>query len=233
MSQQPISTRSPLPSPPRTAPTRPALRVVTPAPRQAGRAPFVVLCSLLMSLGLMALLALNLSLASGSYALHDITARAEVLRAEQSELEERVALQQTPARLAARATELGMVASGTPAYLRLTDGAIIGTATPAPTPTPEESASAGASGPSSAASGSASGSATRSATGSAAASASAPKSRERAAQPAATVGDKPGASASASGTAAASEGASPARGSATRSSSGQSRQAASGTATTH
>lgn len=221
MSQQPISTRSPLPAPPRSAPTRPALRVVTAPPRQAGRAPFVVLCSLLMSLGLMALLALNLSLASGSYALHDITARAEVLRAEQSELEEQVALQQTPARLAARATELGMVASGTPAYLRLTDGAIIGTATPAPTPTPEESVSGSASGASSA-----------SASASSSGSASASGSRGRASEPAATVGDKPGATASSGGTAAASEGASPARGSATRSSSEQSRQAASGTATT-
>lgn len=217
MSQQPISTRSPLPAPPRSAPTRPALRVVTTPPRQAGRAPFVVLCSLLMSLGLMALLALNLSLASGSYALHDITARAEVLRAEQSELEEQVALQQTPARLAARATELGMVASGTPAYLRLTDGAIIGTATPAPTPTPEESAS---------------GASSASASASSSGSASASGSRGRASEPAATVGDKPGATASSGGTAAASEGASPARGSATRSSSEQSRQAASGTATT-
>lgn len=200
MSQQPISTRSTLPIPPRAVPTRPALRVVTTPPRVAGRAPFVVLCSVLMTLGLMALLALNLSLAGGSYALHDISARAEVLRAQQSELEEKLALQQTPAKLAARATELGMVASGTPAYLRLTDGAIIGEATPAPTPTPEESASGAANSASSAA----------------------------------TVGDKPGAAA-ASGTSTASESASPNRASealATKGSTEQARQAASGTATT-
>ena len=168
MSQQPISTRSILPVPPRAVPTRPALRVVAPPARTAGRAPFVVLCSLLMTLGLLGLLALNLGLASGSYALHEITGRAEVLRAQQSELEEKLALQQTPARLAVRATELGMVTSGTPAYLRLSDGAIIGEATPAPTPVAVKSEAP--------ASGAASGESPRRGSGSAA-----------------TVGEKPGA----------------------------------------
>lgn len=223
MSQQPISTRSTLLAPARPVPTRPALRVVTTPPRAAGRAPFVVLCSLLMSLGLLALLALNLSLASGSYALHDITARAEVLRAEQSELEEQLALKQTPARLAAQATELGMVTSGTPAYLRLTDGAIIGNATPAPTPTPEESAAANEQSAENAQSGSATGSATgsaaASATGSGEATASA-NGRQRASESAATVGDKP------------QTGAAAARGSVTEGSGEPARQTASGTATT-
>ena len=206
MSQQPISTRSTLPAPPPSVAPRPSLRVVTAPPRTAGRAPFVVLCSVLMTLGLLALLALNLGLASGSYALHDISARAEVLRAEQSELEERLALEQTPARLAARATELGMVTSGTPAYLRLSDGAIIGEATPAPTPTPSEGdeAAAGASG-------------------------SASPASERGSGSAATVADKPGAEAS--GTKAAESASEPsARGSATARSADST--ATSGTATT-
>ena len=87
-----------------------------------------------MTLGLGTLLALNLSLVSGSYVLHDLSARAESVRAQEAELTEKVALQATSTNLAERAAELGMVAAGTPAYLRLSDGAVIGNPTPASTP---------------------------------------------------------------------------------------------------
>lgn len=119
---------------------RPALRVVAPPRRAAGKVPFVVLCSVLMTLGLAALLALNLSLVSGSYALHDVTAQAEHLRAQEAELTEQVALRSTPNALAEQATELGLVPGGVPAYLRLSTGEVIGRATPAPAPEGQTSA---------------------------------------------------------------------------------------------
>lgn len=136
MSQQPLPARSPDLAPARPAgrAERPALRVVAPPRRTAGKVPFVVLCSVLMTLGLAALLALNLSLVGGSYLLHDVTAQAEELRAQEAELTEKVALQSTSATLAERAAGLGLVPGGIPAYLRLSDGKVIGQATPAPAP---------------------------------------------------------------------------------------------------
>lgn len=149
MSQQPHSLRYAAPAPRPRPSSRPPLRVVAPPRRRAGRVPFIIFCSVLMTLGLGALLALNLSLVSGSYTLHDLGARVEAVRAEEAELTEKVALQSTSTRLAERATELGMVSGGTPAYLRLSDGAVLGNPTPAPTPAslqPTEQASGQATG---------------------------------------------------------------------------------------
>ncbi|MBO3168409.1 hypothetical protein GZ175_09185, partial [Dermatophilus congolensis] len=120
MSQQPLTSRPVRRATPRpTTPQRPPLRVVAPTPRRVGRIPFIVFCSILMTLGLGALLALNLSLVAGAYELHDVTEQVEALRAQESELIEKVALRSTPSELATRAKELGMVTGGTPAYLKL------------------------------------------------------------------------------------------------------------------
>lgn len=143
MSQQPLTSRPVRRATPRpTTPQRPPLRVVAPTPRRVGRIPFIVFCSILMTLGLGALLALNLSLVAGAYELHDVTEQVEALRAQESELIEKVALRSTPSELATRAKELGMVTGGTPAYLKLKDGSVVGNPTPAspskPQPEPEK-----------------------------------------------------------------------------------------------
>ena len=116
----------------------------------APRAPFVLLVSTLLTAGLAALLFLHTAIAEDSFRLHDLTARSTVLADQEQALEQEIALAEAPQRLAARAKALGMVRSENPAFIRTSDGRILGKpkagvpppvippvkATPTPTPTP-------------------------------------------------------------------------------------------------
>ena len=141
---------------PATAPTvpgasrRPAtkargLRLVPPVRRPAPRAPFVVLLGSLLAAGLGGLLYLHTSLAEDSFRLHDLMTRSAVLADREQALEQEVALEASPTRLAQRAESLGMVRSPNPAFIRLSDGAILGKpkpgVAPPPPPAPTPSAS--------------------------------------------------------------------------------------------
>ncbi len=116
--------------------SKPPVRVVrTPAARPA-RAPFVVLVLVLLSLGLGALLLLNTLLAQGSFTLHELDAKVAGLADQEQALQQRAAQLASPKRLARSASELGMVASVNPAFLRTEDGKVLGAPVPAPTPLP-------------------------------------------------------------------------------------------------
>lgn len=121
-------------------PTRAHLRVVTAAPRPPRRMPFVVLCSVVLAAGLLAVLLLNIQLARGSYALHDLQRQSTVLSEQTEALNEQIATRQAPAALAQAATELGMVPGSSPAFLRLPDGQVLGVPQ-APAQAPEDSSS--------------------------------------------------------------------------------------------
>jgi hypothetical protein len=115
-------------------PPRPALRVVAaPAPDRA-RTAFVALCLLLLGGGLLTLLLVNTAMANGSFRLHDLQATSDQLTDRQEALRQDIAVQAAPARLAARARALGMVPSGSAAFLRLSDGRVLGVAKAAPAP---------------------------------------------------------------------------------------------------
>jgi hypothetical protein len=112
-------------------PPTPTLRVVAPPAVDRGRTAFVVLCLGLLVGGLLAVLLLNTAMAQGSFALHDLQRTSGELGDEQQSLAQDIAVQAAPPQLAAKATALGMVPAGTAAFLRLSDGKVLGVATAA------------------------------------------------------------------------------------------------------
>jgi hypothetical protein len=115
----------------RPATTTPRLRVVTGAPLRRGDAAFGIVCAILLAAGLIGLLLLNTALAQGSFTLHDLQATSDQLTDAQAALNQSVDASRSPANLAARAVSMGMVPAQSPAFLRLSDGKVIGVATPA------------------------------------------------------------------------------------------------------
>lgn len=133
MSQMPVATT--VRPAGRPAPVRPELRVVSAAPLAPRRLPFVLLCSFILTAGLFALLMINMQLASGTYALHDLQQRSTVLAQDEQKLRETLAAQESPSVLAEKAQALGLVAGTAPVFLDVSDGSVTGEPTPAPTPT--------------------------------------------------------------------------------------------------
>jgi hypothetical protein len=111
--------------------TTPRLRVVTGAPLRRGDAAFGVSCAILLAAGLIGLLLLNTALAQGSFTLHDLRASSDQLTDVQDSLNQSVEASRSPANLASRAVSMGMVPAQSAAFLRLSDGAVFGVATPA------------------------------------------------------------------------------------------------------
>ena len=120
------------------------LRLVPPVRRPAPRAPFVALLGALLTTGLAGLLYLHTALAEDSFRLHDLATRSAVLADQEQALEQEVAEAASPSRLAERAEAMGMVRSENPAFIRLSDGAVLGKPKPgvAPPPPPAPTASA-------------------------------------------------------------------------------------------
>jgi len=120
------------------------LRLVPPVRRPAPKAPFVVLLGALLTTGLAGLLYLHTALAEDSFRLHDLATRSAVLADQEQALEQEVAEAASPSRLAERAEAMGMVRSENPAFIRLSDGAVLGKPKPgvAPPPPPAPTASA-------------------------------------------------------------------------------------------
>ena len=100
------------------------------------RTPFVALVVSLLAAGLLGLLVLNTALAQDAFRLHTLKQDARVLEDREQALQREVEALQAPQELAARATALGMVEAGPPAFLRLSDGAVLGAETPAAVPVP-------------------------------------------------------------------------------------------------
>jgi hypothetical protein len=92
---------------------------------------FAALCMLLLVGGLMGLLMLNTSMAEGSFTLHRLQATSGELTDTEEALTAAIDAQRSPANLAARAAKMGMVPADSAAFLRLTDGAVLGVAKPA------------------------------------------------------------------------------------------------------
>jgi hypothetical protein len=106
-----------------------------PAPRgPLRRKPFVAVVVSLLAAGLLGLLMLNTALAQDAFELHTLKQESRALEDREELLRREVEALQAPQELAARATELGMVPAGPPAFLRLSDGAVLGSTTPAEAP---------------------------------------------------------------------------------------------------
>ncbi|HEY0359182.1 MAG TPA: hypothetical protein VGD11_11415 [Mycobacteriales bacterium] len=122
--------------PPRTldaarAPESPRLRVVPPAELPAPRAPFVLLVLGLVVAGLVALLMLNTLVNENSFRIHALTTKQEQLDLREQQLQRQVDKLETPGSMEAAARRLGLVPAGTPAFIELPSGRVLGVPTPA------------------------------------------------------------------------------------------------------
>ncbi|MBP6996469.1 MAG: hypothetical protein KBB39_10070 [Phycicoccus sp.] len=124
---RPIARTAPS-SRPRT--TARDLRVVT-APR-AGHGGLLLICLLLLVGALLGVLLLNISMAKGAFALGELQKESSQLTDTAAEAQHALDRDTAPAALAQRALDLGMVPSGSAAFLRLSDGAVLGVAQAAP-----------------------------------------------------------------------------------------------------
>ncbi|HEY6741189.1 MAG TPA: hypothetical protein VI110_02435, partial [Lapillicoccus sp.] len=107
------------------------LRVVPAAIRRTGNGGFAVLCMALLAVGLVSLLMMNTALASGIYQLKDLRAESGTLTDQQEQLTQVVDDLRSPRNLADRAQQMGMVPAKSMAFVRLSDGTVIGQAQPA------------------------------------------------------------------------------------------------------
>ncbi|WP_149204718.1 hypothetical protein [Actinotalea subterranea] len=126
-----VAPTSPRRAPVPATPARPRLHVVR-APAQARtRVPFVLLCMALLASSLLGALLLNTAMAQGEYeriALQNrLSESSQVQEQKTAELQTR----SSSAQLAAAAQALGMIPTAHGAYLRLSDGAILGDPVPA------------------------------------------------------------------------------------------------------
>jgi hypothetical protein len=120
--------------PPRPAPRRTSLRLVPAPPPSVPRTRFIALVATLLVTGLLGLLMLNTVLARNAFALHGLSVETRTLGDTEQSLQREVERLRSPENLATRATELGMVQAGPPAFLRLSDGAVLGATEPAAAP---------------------------------------------------------------------------------------------------
>jgi hypothetical protein len=113
-----------------------------------GRASFVLLIVLLLSVGLAALLGVNTALAQSSFTVSRLQKRVADLDDQSASLQEKLARSSSPDALASDARKLGMVPAVSLGYVRLADGSISGHASVAggaAVPlTPEQAAAAAA-----------------------------------------------------------------------------------------
>ena len=107
------------------------LRVVPRRVPQHTRVPFVALVSLVLLGGVIGLLLFNTSMQQAAFATTALEQQAGTLSARQQTLEMELDVLRNPQRVAERAQSMGMVPGGTPAYLELPTGKVLGQPTPA------------------------------------------------------------------------------------------------------
>ncbi|VXB62407.1 conserved hypothetical protein [Arthrobacter sp. 9V] len=109
---------------------RTPLSVVRSAPGKR-RTPFVVLCFVAMAAALLTVLVLNISVSTAQYQLVQLKAEAATLNKVNQDLTQKKQNYEAPQNLAAKAAELGMVASTVKGQIDLNTMAVTGKASPA------------------------------------------------------------------------------------------------------
>ena len=111
-------------------PSRPLLRAIrTPARRLPGL-PFALLVVAIVVLGMIGLLTLTTTLQDQGFAVRGLQTRAAELSYRVSDLETQVHRAASPAEIAGRATELGMVPNPNGVFIDLATGRVVGEAKP-------------------------------------------------------------------------------------------------------
>jgi cell division protein FtsB len=131
MSSPAFQIRSRVPRIAGAAVERARLTVVPRRRVRAPRVPFVSLVSLVLLGGVVGLLLFNTSMQQASFAATSLEAQAGALTAREQTLRMELDVLNNPQRVAQQARKMGMVTAGAPAFLRLSDGKVLGTAAPA------------------------------------------------------------------------------------------------------
>jgi hypothetical protein len=105
---------------------RARLTVVPRGASTAPRVPFVTLVSLLLVGGVTGLLLFNTHMQQGSFVSSSLEERAAVLAGQEESLRMQLHRLRDPQHVAARAKQLGMVPATSPAFIRLSDGEVLG-----------------------------------------------------------------------------------------------------------
>lgn len=108
---------------------RARLTVVPRRATHAPKVPFVALVSLLLVAGVVGLLLFNTHMQQASFTGTSLEDRASTLDAREQSLQMSLDTLRDPQKVAARAKQLGMVPAGGPAFIRLSDGKVLGTPT--------------------------------------------------------------------------------------------------------
>lgn len=107
------------------------LRLVRPVRSRARKAPFVVVVMVMLSIGLVGLIVMSTVLQSQSFEAASLNRQANALEMQQQSLAREVDELLSPASVARRALVFGMVPNTNPAFLRLSDGKVLGKPEPA------------------------------------------------------------------------------------------------------
>ncbi len=107
------------------------LRLVRPIRSRARRAPFVVVVMIMLSIGLVGLIVMSTVLQAQSFEAASLNREASALEIQQQSLTREVETLLSPASVARRALVFGMVPNTNPAFLRLSDGKVLGKPEPA------------------------------------------------------------------------------------------------------
>lgn len=127
----PLSQARSLPRFAEAAVERARLTVVPRRTQKAARVPFVTLVSVLLVGGVVGLLLFNTSMQQASFVASAMEERAAVLAGQQESLQMQLDRLRDPQHIAAQAKKLGMVPVGSPAFIRLSDGKVLGKPTAA------------------------------------------------------------------------------------------------------
>jgi len=103
----------------------PALPIALP------RTPFLTLVVGLVVVGVLGVLVLNTKINENSFRLNDLRATQAALDLQEQQLAQNLADLDSPGNLRAAATRLGLVPAGTPAFIHLPDGRVVGVPAPA------------------------------------------------------------------------------------------------------
>ncbi|MGH3423522.1 MAG: hypothetical protein ACRDO8_02265 [Nocardioidaceae bacterium] len=134
---------------PRTSATRRTLNLVPRPQPRTPRTPFVALVVVTIVAGLVGLLVLNTAMQKNAFELARLQGKADTLTTREAALRVDVEKLSSPAHVADKAGDLGMVPNTNPVFLRLSDGKVIGKPVPAvagtnlpgiapPGPTPQQ-----------------------------------------------------------------------------------------------
>ncbi|WP_020521908.1 hypothetical protein [Catelliglobosispora koreensis] len=107
------------------------LRLAPPVPVSVPRTPFVVFLIVVVIAGVWGILALNTKINENAFKIGDLQKSQNDLNIRQQQLEQFIADKETPGNLAAAAAMLGLSDAGSPAFILLPDGNIIGVPKPA------------------------------------------------------------------------------------------------------